>query len=88
MRLINTTTLELHEFLDSSKIPRYAILSHRWGDDEISYKDYRKGRRLDSQGFQKIQCFCHKALADGHQWVWVDTCCIDKSSSAELSEAS
>ena len=26
-------------------------------------------------------------MEDGYSWVWVDTCCIDKSSSAELSEA-
>lgn len=30
---------------------------------------------------------CHRALQDGFQYVWIDTCCIDKSSSAELSEA-
>ena len=27
------------------------------------------------------------ALNDGWDWIWIDTCCIDKRSSAELSEA-
>ncbi|KAE9371893.1 hypothetical protein N431DRAFT_317458, partial [Stipitochalara longipes BDJ] len=35
----------------------------------------------------KIDGCCEKALQDGLRYVWVDTCCIDKSSSAELSEA-
>ena len=30
---------------------------------------------------------CKQAKLDGYEWVWVDTCCIDKRSSAELSEA-
>lgn len=38
-------------------------------------------------GWQKIEYICRQALEDGLQWAWVDTCCIDKSSSAELSEA-
>ena len=27
------------------------------------------------------------AESHGYKWVWIDTCCIDKTSSAELSEA-
>ena len=34
----------------------------------------------------KIKDFCDFALENGFEWVWVDTCCIDKTSSAELSE--
>lgn len=37
--------------------------------------------------FSKIYMTCLQALRDGLDYVWVDTCCIDKSSSAELSEA-
>ena len=38
-------------------------------------------------GYRKIR-FCGKQAAnDGLQFFWADTCCIDKSSSAELSEA-
>ena len=35
----------------------------------------------------KIRCSCERAVLDGLQWIWVDSCCIDKMSSAELSEA-
>ena len=39
------------------------------------------------KGYRKIKRFCKRAKADGHEWGWVDTCCIDTRSSAELSEA-
>ena len=86
MRLINTETLELQEFFDSD-IPPYAILSHRWEQDEISYKDMLEGKKRKGAGYAKIRNFCAIALRDAYGWAWVDTCCIDKSSSADLSEA-
>ena len=48
--------------------------------------------RSDSGGIShrvahKIREFCKIAKAYGYQWAWADTCCIDKTSSAELSEA-
>ena len=89
MRLLNTKTFELKNFFDSS-LPEYAILSHRWGneDEEVSYKQFRKGSvPADLPGLVKIQAFCRLADTRGFQWAWVDTCCIDKRSSAELSEA-
>ncbi|KAG9201474.1 hypothetical protein G6514_005672 [Epicoccum nigrum] len=70
-------------------IPPYAILSHTWGadNDEISYKDLVDGRYKDKKGFLKLD-FCQKRIAvDDLKYFWVDTCCIDKSSSAELTEA-
>ncbi|RBQ74253.1 hypothetical protein FVER14953_20368 [Fusarium verticillioides] len=87
MRLINTTTLEVEEFFDVS-IPEYAILSHTWGDGEVSLQDWadRKNRRF-KPGFQKVVWACTQAAEDQLTHVWVDTNCIDKSSSAELSEA-
>ena len=89
MRLINTKTFEFKTFFDSS-LPEYAILSHRWGseEEEVSYKQFRKGSvPPDLPGLVKIQAFCGLADKRGFQWAWVDTCCIDKRSSAELSEA-
>ncbi|KAF2480841.1 heterokaryon incompatibility protein-domain-containing protein, partial [Neohortaea acidophila] len=74
--------------LDLTQVPPYAILSHRWTDDEITYKDFAKGRRKSSAGFRKIEQFCHWAGPPQRvQWIWVDTACIDQRSSAELSEA-
>lgn len=38
-------------------------------------------------GWNKVLNTCLQACRDGFEYVWIDTCCIDKSSSAELSEA-
>jgi len=38
-------------------------------------------------GYRKILDSCKQAQKDGYERLWVDTCCIDKRSSAELSEA-
>ncbi|KAG7293927.1 hypothetical protein NEMBOFW57_003988 [Staphylotrichum longicolle] len=91
MRLLSSRTLTFHEFVEDSSRPRYAILSHRWEDDEVGYKHMRKPERRGlaeaKKGFAKISACAKQALAHGLEYFWVDTCCIDKSSSAELSEA-
>ena len=90
MRLINTSTLDQKEFLGTHDLPDYAILSHRWGrpEQEVSFREFQdRTHRQDSYGWRKIVECCHLAKADALDWAWVDTCCIDKSSSAELTEA-
>ena len=95
MYLINTETyrLENTDCIDLSSGLDYAILSHRWTQDEILYQDMTGSERdiqlklRDRNGFAKIRGACIQARKDGLKYVWVDTCCIDKSSSAELSEA-
>ncbi|KAI1868219.1 hypothetical protein JX265_007042 [Neoarthrinium moseri] len=100
MRLINSKTKELVEFSGPS-IPVYAILSHTWTEgEEVSFRDMQLTQAHPKEsgdasadsirsrsGFRKIERCCNQALRNGQEWVWVDTCCIDKSSSAELSEA-
>lgn len=92
MRLINTETLDLKEFYED-QIPGYAILSHRWEAEEVSFEEYHSQLRdyrvedKQSKGFRKITSFCSVAKKDDFKWAWIDTCCIDKRSSAELSEA-
>jgi hypothetical protein len=86
MRLIHARTLTLREFFDTS-IPDYAILSHTWGNEEVIFADMQNGNATAKEGFNKIKLCCNQALLDGFDYVWIDTCCIDKSSSAELSEA-
>ena len=85
MRLLNSETLELYEFNES--IPEYAILSHTWGKSEVTLQDIQNGEKRRDEGFNKIHNCCAQAQEDGYEWVWIDTCCIDKTSSAELSEA-
>ncbi|KAK0738719.1 hypothetical protein B0T18DRAFT_308716, partial [Schizothecium vesticola] len=38
-------------------------------------------------GFRKIQECCRLSKCDGYKYAWIDTVCIDKTSSAELTEA-
>ncbi|KAK4043934.1 ankyrin repeat-containing domain protein [Parachaetomium inaequale] len=86
MRLLNTKKLRLEDFGGDS-IPLYAILSHRWGSDEITLKDIENPGGGDGAGYKKVRKACETAANHGLQYIWVDTCCIDKTSSAELSEA-
>ncbi|KAF2786559.1 HET-domain-containing protein [Melanomma pulvis-pyrius CBS 109.77] len=87
MRLINCSTLELEEFF-GSQIPPYSILSHTWETHEISHQDYYPLEELQQKkGSEKILKTCEVVLRHGHRYVWIDTCCIDKRSSAELTEA-
>ena len=79
----------------------YMILSHRWiekdgEDQEVSYEDIANLPKLDEEdhdeihqrpGYQKIINSCEQAKKDDYEQLWIDTCCIDKRSSAELSEA-
>ncbi|KAI8947832.1 HET-domain-containing protein [Xylaria longipes] len=94
MRLIDVQTLKLKEFFHG--LPPYAILSHTWGGEEVTFQEYlaamgpdpkRHAHIMQKAGFSKIVGACKRAKADGLQYLWCDTNCIDKTSSAELSEA-
>jgi Heterokaryon incompatibility protein (HET) len=86
MRLIHSKTLRLKEFSED-EIPPYAILSHTWGEGEVSLQDMEDCDVDKKIGYDKIKRCCIQAAADGFEYTWVDTCCIDKTSSSELSEA-
>ncbi|KAF8846564.1 HET-domain-containing protein [Acephala macrosclerotiorum] len=99
MRLLDAKRLELVDVRDD-EVPPYAILSHTWGDEEITLQelrhmksrmpqplDKRKRTIVDKKGFVKVRDAAALAVKRGFSYLWVDTCCIDKSSSAELSEA-
>ena len=79
----------LREFTGKD-VPAYAILSHTWdinSSKEVSFRDAEAGTGKRKAGYEKIR-FCVKQTAvDRLRYFWIDTCCIDKSSSAELSEA-
>lgn len=88
MHLLHTKSLELQEFIGDD-IPKYAILSHTWGDGEVLFRHVweKKFPSNASAGSSKIRNACAQAVKDGWEYIWVDTCCINKESSAELSEA-
>jgi hypothetical protein len=73
MRLLSTSTLEFREF-HSSKIPYYAILSHTWGEEEVSFQDMQIGNK-EKVGFTKIKSSCALAASWGWEYIWIDTCC-------------
>jgi hypothetical protein len=76
MRLLNSYTWELQEFMSGNDIPPYAILSHTWGDEEVTFDDWQNLPASDVellQGYQKILYCCRQAAEDGLGWVWIDT---------------
>ena len=102
MWLVNCTTLKLEDFIGSN-IPKYAILSHTWEEEEVTFHELDRHRpgNLDlpeprlrqliydrtPKGYHKIWKTCSKARKHGFQYAWIDTCCINKDSSAELTES-
>ncbi|KIW29886.1 uncharacterized protein PV07_05672 [Cladophialophora immunda] len=94
MLLIDTETLALESIVYPAP-GSYAILSHTWGKEEINFQEWKciesGGPEADKlktkSGYAKIEMTCRIAKADGMKYAWIDTCCIDKRSSAELSEA-
>jgi hypothetical protein len=96
MRLINTSSYKLQDFPSSHERPAYAILSHTWrGSGEATYHDLQTLNRwsmrsmssADGGTYHKVYNACRVAKADGLRWLWIDSCCIDHSSSAEVQEA-
>lgn len=86
MRLLDTKRKTFQEFFEANT-PPYAILSHTWRDEEVTLQDMLHHNAKKKKGYRKICECCLKAVADGYDYVWIDSCCIDKTSSAELSEA-
>lgn len=84
--------------IDETTTP-YAILSHRWEEgQEISLSEMKPPIQRSvtrKSGYRKIKKACaftlkmsrEHDLQDLLRYIWIDTCCIDKTSSAELSEA-
>ena len=90
MRLLNVHTFRLHTF-HGDDVPAYAILSHTWlpDDEEVTFASLhtRSIRWRDVPGALKIGYLCQQAADDDLDWAWIDTYCIDKTNSVELSEA-
>ncbi len=68
MRLLNTTNLTLSEFFKNN-IPPYAILSHRWGDSEVTFQDLLRDAEKWLRGWVKIMGCCHQVKEDGFEFV-------------------
>lgn len=82
--------ISAHDLRMESRDPStqsYAVLSHTWGDEEVTFQDFQDPDKRPMRGYSKIINCAKQAKDDGIDWVWIDTCCIDKTSSAEFSEA-
>lgn len=94
MRLLDVDSLDLdHDIGDPQMkeffgyIPPYAILSHTWGDEEVLFSDIINRTARQSRAFPKLLNTVAQAKKRSLRWVWIDTCCIDKSNTAELQES-
>ncbi|KAI1264579.1 HET-domain-containing protein [Xylariaceae sp. FL1019] len=90
MRLLHTATLELETFNTTVKPGAYAIVSHTWGEDEVVFEDVQTrpiNEWRKKAGAAKILEAAKIAAKSKISFIWIDTCCIDKSSSSELSES-
>ncbi|KAI4194236.1 MAG: hypothetical protein LQ350_007882 [Teloschistes chrysophthalmus] len=87
MRVLNTRSLQFHEVVTPSALGDYAVLSHTWGDGEVSFQDFYRPESQQLQGYEKIKRCSDVAARDGYKYIWIDIYCIDKKSSAELTEA-
>jgi hypothetical protein len=93
MRLLRTegNDLRLDEFLNVRGAPPYACLSHRWEGREVTYQDLQDPHFNPSNeqrnSWNKILNARRAALQAGYGYIWIDSCCIDQKSSAELTEA-
>jgi len=76
MRLLNAATQEFTDFPAADQTPPYAILSHTWGLEEVTYEDMcllPAADRSRKRGYGKVDRFCQQAARAGIEWVWVDT---------------
>lgn len=86
MRLLHAQYLYMRKFTDED-IPPYVIVSHRWREDEVTYQDFEHNTFSRRHGYHKVKESCRIALEANYNWVWLDTCCIDKRNFTELNEA-
>ncbi|THU76260.1 hypothetical protein K435DRAFT_611303, partial [Dendrothele bispora CBS 962.96] len=90
MRLLNTKTFQVEEVPAAAEPPTYAILSHTWEQDEVTFQDIRDCQNLqDKAGWSKVWHACEYVRRYKFEWIWMDTCCTSANyllCSAELSE--
>lgn len=66
----------------------YAILSHTWEEEEVVFHEISDLNQAKTKfEFSKIERTCQLGRDRGIQYAGFDICCIDKSSSAGLTEA-
>jgi hypothetical protein len=72
MRLLNSCSWGIRDFLSDDDIPPYSILSHTWGDEEINFRDWKSisSKELENMaGHKKFMHSCLQAAEEGIEWV-------------------
>ena len=96
MWLLSTDRAELHHFVSPDQVlGGYAILSHVWDHQEQTFQEVQAlsaqctilGGNPRDLVSPKVRACCILAENHGHKWIWADMCCINRESSAEISEA-
>ncbi|KAH7363971.1 heterokaryon incompatibility protein-domain-containing protein [Rhexocercosporidium sp. MPI-PUGE-AT-0058] len=89
MRLLqynNDSDFSLTEVFES-EIPKYAILSHRWEAEEVTFDNLMDDTGKTKTDYKKIRFCGEQARRDRIQYFWVDTCYINKTNNTKLTEA-
>lgn len=73
MRLLVTASRKLEDF--ASDPPPYAILSHRWREEEVNFQDLSRQDVGSMHGYHKLRDACDTAQDLGFGYLWMDTCC-------------
>lgn len=96
MRVINTASFEMKSDMGDAKLREegYAVLSHRWVGPETTFHQYEKhvaelksGSTALSPQLERIHGACICARNKGIEWLWIDSCCINKLSAVEETES-
>ncbi|KAI0739965.1 heterokaryon incompatibility protein-domain-containing protein [Daedaleopsis nitida] len=97
MWLLSTARAELQHFASPKQAAEagFAILSHVWNEKEQTFQETQAlAAQCDAdhsnprdRSTPKVRQSCEFAENQDFDWIWNDACCIDKTSSSELSEA-
>jgi hypothetical protein len=74
MRLTHSQRFELREFV-RNWIPKCVILSHMWGEEEVSFEDIRNGTAKKRKEYDELKGAYEQASRDEYELIWIDTCC-------------
>jgi hypothetical protein len=75
MWLLNASTRRLEYFINGDELRgKYAILSHTWDNEEVTFDEIHSPEARQKAGYRKIEYSCIQILKDRLTHVWVDTC--------------
>lgn len=86
MLLLDTTNLQLCEFRGNP--PPYATFSATWNGEDVWHEDLQNPQvATQKPGLHTLQRACTECQSRELKWLWTDAVCIDRRSSAAISES-